>query len=871
MSNKRTPVRLTESTKDDGPVVLTSLPEALSLGDQRYAVMTAFRAKFGDNPVSDVGGVESYCDVEVFPDFVICDKAGKKYRMSYTISDGGDVEFVGEMEQVVLEFAPVTESDQDADAAEPLTVKFRESEGGPLLLGTIREAVTDKDGDTGWRWRVTVIESGHTKERRLANGVRFVRDYPIKVLEAAIPLFEGVAVFAFSGSDHTRPGAKGPRDEVGYLENVAREGTRIDADLVIHRDADWLRQRMLGLKENNRLDRGGLSIDAEGEGEWLKEGGLDVFRISALTGADSVDVVTSPAAGGQFRRMVASEQADDDITTEAQGAKAMNLKQILALIESKRPELLEGVDRDKITIEAATKLLESAMAPPAPDDEKDDDEKDETPAPPKAPVTESTNPGVTPEDITRLTETVAGLQESQAKSLCANILDAKLSESQLPKAAKEAVRKRFVGKVFDVEDLTEAIDSTASMLGAVASDMPRSYVGVAVTSDEREKKVHALEALFWGGPNDRTHENFPEYLKDVTPYRSFVGAYRDFTGLHDAGPQEVFSESAKAFPAAPVEGESRRWRESLTESLTTGSWPQILGDSMRRRMIAEYSMQGRQDWRKITSDIANVPDFRTNRRMRMGGYGTLTTVAEQDTYPTLTSPTDEEETYAVAKRGGLEDVTFEMIKNDDVGQIRRIPGKLGRAAANTLYRNVFDHLEDNTALADTYGLINSANHSNDINAALSNASLTTGRRMLLDQMAYNDSAEVLGIANAPLYVIVPHELDETSWQLLQGWGRGQGEHDASNLNNANFHGYQGMERIVVDYFAVATDWWMAADPAAQPTIEVGFLDGREEPEMFVQDAPNVGSVFTADKISYKIRHIYQSVPLDYRWIAGHQA
>jgi hypothetical protein len=41
-----------------------------------------------------------------------------------------------------------------------------------------------------------------------------------------------------------------------------------------------------------------------------------------------------------------------------------------------------------------------------------------------------------------------------------------------------------------------------------------------------------------------------------------------------------------------------------------------------------------------------------------------------------------------------------------------------------------------------------------------------------------------------------------------------------------------------------------------PVLEVGFLDGQEEPELFVQDQPNGGSMFSNDKLTYKIRHIY---------------
>ena len=59
-----------------------------------------------------------------------------------------------------------------------------------------------------------------------------------------------------------------------------------------------------------------------------------------------------------------------------------------------------------------------------------------------------------------------------------------------------------------------------------------------------------------------------------------------------------------------------------------------------------------------------------------------------------------------------------------------------------------------------------------------------------------------------------------------------------------------------------------ADPADISCIEIGFLDGKEEPELFVQDMPNVGSMFSNDKLTYKIRHIYGGVNTDFRGADG---
>ena len=51
-------------------------------------------------------------------------------------------------------------------------------------------------------------------------------------------------------------------------------------------------------------------------------------------------------------------------------------------------------------------------------------------------------------------------------------------------------------------------------------------------------------------------------------------------------------------------------------------------------------------------------------------------------------------------------------------------------------------------------------------------------------------------------------------------------------------------------------------------IEMGFLNGKEAPELFVQDNPVVGTVFTADTITYKVRHEYGGCVTDYRPFAA---
>ncbi|MBV5350479.1 hypothetical protein JZU71_04980, partial [bacterium] len=79
---------------------------------------------------------------------------------------------------------------------------------------------------------------------------------------------------------------------------------------------------------------------------------------------------------------------------------------------------------------------------------------------------------------------------------------------------------------------------------------------------------------------------------------------------------------------------------------------------------------------------------------------------------------------------------------------------------------------------------------------------------------------------------------------------------------------QTWEVIPVKHWSDVNNWYLIADPADIPTIEIGFMDGKEAPELFVQDMPNVGSMFSNDQLTYKIRHIYGGAVMDYRGFYG---
>lgn len=398
------------------------------------------------------------------------------------------------------------------------------------------------------------------------------------------------------------------------------------------------------------------------------------------------------------------------------------------------------------------------------------------------------------------------------------------AHESLPQAAKDRLIERFA----ESTDLTQdALDAEMAkerdyLARFVESGKVTGLGRVELVEGRDQKVVKMLDAFF--DPKDTSVTSIRECYVDITGDRRFTGLLSNCD------------------------------RSRMVESLGSDSWGDVLGNSIARRMIADYRLPNVYDaWRAIATTVP-VGDFRTQERTRFGGYGTLPIVAERGAYLELDSPTDEKATYAVAKRGGTEDVTLEMIANDDVGAIRQIPVRLNRAAKRTLGKFVLDLLRSNPAIYDTVALFH-ADHGNLGATALGSAPVAAGRLAMMKQTEAN-SAERLGIG--PKSLLVPPDLEETAADLFR----------RSTNQDKTFIQSLALDVIPVWYWTDTNNWYLAADPLDVPCIEVGFFGGKEEPELFIQDNPSVGSMFANDTITYKIRHIYGATVVNYRGLYG---
>lgn len=436
---------------------------------------------------------------------------------------------------------------------------------------------------------------------------------------------------------------------------------------------------------------------------------------------------------------------------------------------------------------------------------------------------------LTDDELKALLEEALKLAETPSDTAITEAVESRLrlrelvGNSKLPAKSKERLLAEFSrGGRFTEAAVVSRIKEEGDYLSSLGLGGGR-VMGLgtfSITESQGEKHEQMLDAFF-----DRTH-------KDHKHARSFKECYVAITGDR------------------LVTGKVRN-AVRFTEALDSTSFGEVLGDSITRRMIAEYNSATDLDiWKLLTGDPVQVNDFRTQERTRFGGYGDLPIVAEKGDYTALTSPRDEKAEYGVRKRGGTETITLEMIKNDDVGAIARLPNRLARAAKRTLAKFVLDFIRSNAVIYDGKALFH-ADHNN-----LGTAALTTGAfaaaRLAMTKQAEAGSNEALGIG--PKYLWVPADLEETAADLFRR---------NTNLDETFV---QSLKPTIVPvwYWSDATDWAATASPLDIPTIELGFLDGNEEPELFIQDSPTTGSMFSNDQLTYKIRHIYGATVLDYR-------
>lgn len=779
------------------------LQEAQSLEARVEAVRQAIWAR-NDNLIDED---KRWFPIDVYEEFAIVRQGRRLLRVPYTFGEDGTPEF-GEAEEVEVEFRPV---------------RMQES-----VLAAARLVESEDASAEGLVWDIEIIHPGWA-----LTGVY----YPRQVLQEAAPLFEGAPVYYFDDEarGHKRnPLEKAPRFLAGWIDQVGPDPDGVltgQLHFLQEGIAAPLRRQLVDAWRRGKTDLFGLSIDAHGLTRPGTADGRTGKLVESIQKVLSLDVVLQPAAGGRFTRLVASAAASD---TPKEGSMKLKAR-LLRLLEARRPDAYAGIDPETVTIEEIENLLpegalQEAFAGTTAGAGGAGGNGGRAAPQPTAPAAAGQ---LTPDLLQE-----ARLIESRL------MLREELSDCGLPDLTKKRIRERFEGQVATREQIQAAITAEREYLAELSPARirgvggPRGQGGVDVGPGKLDKLQAALDKTFGLEISDPA-------LKGVKPI-GLRQLYNEITLGHDPEVSGVLQESAV--------------QDMLQEAFTNATLPRVVANTMHRRLLKDYRELDYGE-RRIISSIGSAADFKTQESIRVGYFSDLDDVdPETGDYPEIAPYGEEAATYSVGQKGNIVTVTRKHIINDDVGAFVRLSSRLGRAARRTFARFVWSFFKDNPVITLDGTAWFTAAHNNLLSVPLTPAALTSARNLLYNQTELS-SGEKLGL-NVFL-LVVPIDLEETAIQINQS---DKVPGSANNDANRWFRKFgANNENIVVNPFLDdPTDWGVFANPADVDIIEVKFLNGQEEPELWVADTPTVGQMFTADKLQMKIRHEYGGTVVDWR-------
>lgn len=696
------------------------------------------------------------------------------------------------------------------------------------MKSVIREAL-----ETPGRWRICCMQAGLSGNRNY---------YPDTVLREAVALFDGAKVLNKPDAVHLAGGGKSFDALVGRLSNPAfvpgaePDSGEIHADLTLIEPGGPVAAKMREAWERGLTDLFGFSIDGKAGVKATRRAGVAVQEAIRFHKISSVDLIVDPGAGG---KIVSCIEAVDENKEQNMDNETMSAEDIIALINAKRPDLLEGKNPEELTAEDLAALLKIALADSAEIVEArraksgkgrrlvEAEGDGETPPGEEAPLSREEAIALIKEKRPDLLEG-KNLDELTADDLAA-LLKTALSESAEVAELTEAQRRVFASGLPDaakarlIGDLAKGQVKPARIVEAIRSET--AYLSNFVGDGARVKNLGSVRVV--EAEADKLKDRLNAFFDKSHKGHNKAGSFKEIYGLL-TGDVKVTGQ--------------RKNCVNMREAIGTADWSEVCADSINRELLRVYGAEDRYDiWRRLVR-ISSAPDFRELHRLQIGGYGDIPVVAEKGPYTFLNEPDDESTKFGVAKRGGLQSITLEMIKNDDVTAIQDVPKKLGWSAKRTLSKAVLSMYSGSALTSDGLTLFH-ASHKN-LGTAPLNADSWEAARLAMKDQREPGSNDPIGIP--PSILLVPPALERTAWDMFR-----------RDVNLDKTFVQENAPEILSPWIWEGNDTFVAlASPDESPCVDVAFLDGQQEPELFIQDAPTAGSVFSNDCITYKIKHVW---------------
>lgn len=272
----------------------------------------------------------------------------------------------------------------------------------------------------------------------------------------------------------------------------------------------------------------------------------------------------------------------------------------------------------------------------------------------------------------------------------------------------------------------------------------------------------------------------------------------------------------------------------INEAQTSSDFPLLTGDVLDRMMLARYRAFP-SPWRQFAK-VSTLRDFRTVRRISVDGAEERWGDVPEDTEIKYTSMSETGYTYEPKKYAKGTKISFEALMNDDLDAFSTAPDRLGRGGARTVNHFATSLYVDSTG---PHASLYSAGNSNVVtsNPALSVAALNTAFSVLGTQT--DSDGEPIIVEEAVL--VVPPQLRVTAQNIMNQVTVDVTEVGGTSNQTVRVNNWivNNLTLVIDPYIPIvattngATSWFIFASPSVgRPALEVGFLQGFSEPQLY---------------------------------------
>jgi hypothetical protein len=299
---------------------------------------------------------------------------------------------------------------------------------------------------------------------------------------------------------------------------------------------------------------------------------------------------------------------------------------------------------------------------------------------------------------------------------------------------------------------------------------------------------------------------------------------------------------------SPLELASAALGMSQRGYIGTTDLPLIFGGVITRTMRQAYSSAPKtfESW----ATKGSLTDFRPVTRAAFDAATKFEKVGQSGEYK-YGSLVEGGEVIQLGTYGKIVPFTRQMIINDDLSALQRLPQFFGRAAADMESDLVYGIITGNPVMGDGIALFDDAGHKNIATTAskISIDSLSAGRAAMRIQTSPGGTIMNL----APKHLLVPAALETIAAQYTSS--------AYTPTKSLDQNVFQGLLSPIVEArldAASATAWYLIGDSAQGDTVEFCYLDGEEG--LFTEQTVD----FDIDGMKVKGRIDFAAKAMDHR-------